>query len=245
MSESTVIYICMRRTLDWQNKAAVDAGVIAGFRPKLETWNLTFNIPYHEFRQRLKSIAQLNWDRVENASCITYNEAPPGALLVPVDDDDWFSPDLANNLREAFNPSIVCYRWIRHILEPERHRRSIKGRIKELLTGKVIFATNNYGIRNFPQLAAFVASHMQASRHFQDNPGAVKYLPVALSIHNRSLASQTVLRMRQPTISRDELIESFGRYRMLYARTRLSRALGWAAPYVAMMSELMNALKPR
>jgi hypothetical protein len=240
-----MICICVRRTLDWGNKAAVDAGLIETFRPKVELWNATFTIPYHEFRQRLKSIAELSLDRVEGAQRASVEAAPPGALLVPVDDDDWFSPDLANRLREEFDPSISCYYWSRHILEPGRHVRRFKGLLKEFLTGEVIFATNNYAIRNIGDLASVTGPHMQAWRHFQATPEQVKYLPAALSIHNRSLASQTTLGMGRQSLSRDQLIERFDRYRTLYAKTHLWWRLRWAAPYVALMSELMDALKPR
>lgn len=238
-----MICICVRRTLDWGNKAAVDAGLIKAFRPKLELWNATFNIPYHEFRQRLKRIAQLSLERVENAQRANVEAAPAGALLVRVDDDDWFSPDLANRLREAFDPAISCYYWTRHILEPGRHARRIKGLLKELVTGEVIFASNNYAIRNVGDLARLTSGHTEAHCHFQATPEQVMYLRAALSLQNRSLASQTALGLGPRSLTRDQLIERFDRYRTLYAKTRLSRELRWAAPYVALMSELMDALK--
>jgi len=240
-----MIYICVRRTLDWGSKAAVDAELIESFRPKVELWNATFNIPFHEFRRRLKVIAELNLERVENAQRASVKAAPPGALLVPVDDDDWFSPDLANRLLDEFDPSISCYYWSRHILEPGRHVRRIKGLLKEFLTGEVIFATNNYAIRNVGDLADLTGPHMLAHRHFQATPEQVKYLPAALSMHNRSLASQTTLGMGSRPLTRDELMERFDRYRTLYAKPYLSRGLRWAAPYITLMSELMDALKPR
>ncbi len=242
-----MIYVCMRRTLDWQNRAAVDAGLVQGFRTKIETWNTTFNVPYHEFRQRLKVIARLNLSRMENARCVSLEEVPPGGLLVPVDDDDWFSPELASSLQDEFDPSIQAYYWTRHILEPQRQLRRFRGVLRELITGEVIFATNNYALRNVPELAMarLAADHIEASRYFQANPQRRRYLRAALSFHNRSLASQTVLAWLRPAITRDELVESFDQYRTLYARTHLSRDLRWAEPYVALMSELMGELKLR
>jgi len=238
----TVVCICVRRTLDWTSKAAVDAGLIGAFRPMVELWNASFNIPYHEFRQRLKAIAQLCLSRVEGAQLASLDSPPPGALLVPVDDDDWFSPDLAHRLRQASDPSISCYYWTRHILEPERRKRRWKGLLKELLTGHVIFATNNYAIRNAPGLAELTLNHMAARDHFAATQ--VRYLPAALSLQNRSLASQTVLGWKR-RITRDQLVERYECYRTLYARTHLSRGLRWAVPYVIMMSELMQGLKLR
>jgi hypothetical protein len=245
-----IVCICVRQTLDWTSKAAVDAGLIEVFRPMVEMWDASFNVPYHEFRQRLKVIAQLSLSRVEGVQQASLERAPPGALLVPVDDDDWFSPDLAQRLRQVFDPSIPCYYWSRHILEPDRSKRRWKGLLKELLTGRVIFATNNYALRNLPGLVDVRVHHMVARDHFQATQ--VRYLPAALSVHNRSLASRTVLAMKRPTvlgmtrpIPRDQLVDRFECYRRLYGRTHLSRGLRWAAPYVAMMSELMQSLKLR
>ena len=240
-----MVYIKLRGTLDWGDRAAVEAGLIEKFRPKVETWNATFNIPYHEFRQRLKAIAQSSLKRVENARFATDDAVPPGALLVPVDDDDWFAPDLVERLGAETDRSIRAYSWIRHILEPERHRRRYKGLLKEALTRKVIFATNNYALRAGPEIGLLIDHHIEASEHFHARPREVKYLPFALSMMNRSLASQTVLAAGRPTITREEIVEAYERYRMLYARTRLSRALRWARPHVDAMAELMEDLKLR
>jgi len=231
----------MRGTLDWTSKAAVDAGLIDTLRPVVEMWNACFNIPYHEFRQRLKIIAQLCLGRVEDVRYASFKSAPPGALLVPVDDDDWFSPDLVHRLRQAFDPSIPCYYWTRHILELERTKRRWKGLLKEFLTGCVIFATNNYAVCNLGDLTEVAPRHMKVREHFQ--AAQVRYLPVALSVHNRSLASRSILGVRP--IPREQLVEYFERYKTLYARTRLPRSLQWAVPYVAMMSELMEELRLR
>jgi hypothetical protein len=197
------------------------------------------------FRQRLKVIAQLNLNRVENARCVALQEVPSGSLVVPVDDDDWFSPQLANRLQEEIEPSFQAYYWTRHILEPQRQLRRFRGWLRELVTGEIIFATNNYALRSVPDLALLAGSHYAASRYFQANSKRRKYLRAALSVHNRSLASQTVLGWLRPAITRDELVERFEQYRTLYTHTHLSRALGWAEPYVILMSELMGELKLR
>jgi hypothetical protein len=240
-----MVYIHLRRSLDWADEAAVQSGLVAKFRPKLETWDATFNIPYRCFRLRLKEIAQLNLSRVEGARFAELEAVPPGAIVAPVDDDDWFSPHLVSRLTAASDPKIRGYHWIRHILEPERHRRRLKGLLKEALTRKVIFATNNYAFRNGPGVEALLRNHLSASYELHAHPAEFKYVSAALSLHNRSLASQTVLAYGRPTLTREELIESYEIHRTLYARTRLSRSLRWASPYVALMAELMDDLKPK
>jgi hypothetical protein len=240
-----MVYVQVRRTLDWRDEAAVRAGLVEEFQSKLETWNATFNIPYHAFRQRVKEIAQLNLSRIANVRFVTDEPAPPDAILVPVDDDDWFAPHLADRLGEESDPSILAYHWTRHILEPERHRRRLKGLVKERLTGVVVYATNNYALRNRPGVEALLAHHVAASDHFRSRPDAVKYLPAALSMHNRNPASQTALKLGHSTITRAELLQVYAQYRALYARTFLFGRLRWARPYVALMAELMAELKPK
>lgn len=239
-----MIYIHPRRTLDWRDEAAVEAGLVAKFRPKVELWNATFNIRYHSFRQRLHEIARLSWSRIQNACIADEGTVPENAIIVPVDDDDWFSPELGNRLGWETDLSIFGYHWIRHILEPERRRRSLKGRVKEALTGKVIFATNNYALRKRPEIARMLSSHLEASNCLHERPSEFRYLPLALSVHNRSIASQTALGTGLP-FSHQDLLAAYSLYRRLYDRTRLFGGLSWARPYVAMMSGLMQELKLR
>ena len=91
------VFLCVRRTIDWRDETKIDPG----FRPKVEAWNATFPMPYPVFRQRLKEIAAANLARVEGATVADLAAVPPGAIVAPVDDDDWFAPDLAAELRRA------------------------------------------------------------------------------------------------------------------------------------------------
>jgi hypothetical protein len=50
---------------------------------------------------------------------------------------------------------------------------------------------------------------------------------------------------RKPSVTREELISSYQRYRRLYASLRMPRGFRWAQPYVAMMAELMSELEIR
>jgi hypothetical protein len=68
-------------------------------------WNQTFDLPYHVFRQRVRRIAELNLQRVENAVRARWDEIPDGALVAPVDDDDWFAPDSAQRWSASSAPA--------------------------------------------------------------------------------------------------------------------------------------------
>ena len=103
------IYVCVRPTIDWQDEAAVEAQLFPEFRPKRAVWDATLSIPYHFFRHRLMEIAEQNLARIRDVTVAPIEQVPEGAIVVPVDDDDWFAPDLASHLAEAYDPAIRGY----------------------------------------------------------------------------------------------------------------------------------------
>jgi hypothetical protein len=238
------IYLCVRRTLDWQDEAQVEANLMPHFRPKVRVWNATFDVPYHVFRHRLKQIAQMSLGRVTDALCAPPEAIPHGAIVAPVDDDDWFAPDLAERIREAYDPTAVGYRWIRGLIEvpvpaarrPWYHFWRSKGHTCD---------TNNYAISNFADAGPLLRSHIKAGRYFDEHRDRIKQMPGVLGIQNRNVSSQTAIGWRHPSVTRDELVRSHERHRALYASLELSPELGWARPYVDRMAELMQQLGVR
>jgi hypothetical protein len=241
------IHICVRSTLDWCDPAAVEAALIPQFRPKVEAWNATFTMPYHVFRGRLRKIARLNLGRIAGAVCSTVEAVPPGDLIVPVDDDDWFAPDLADRLRRESDPGARGFVLTRVVIEPSRRIRDRLRRVARLLgrRDRVVCKTNNYAVVNDVGIAHLALNHVQASRYFDAHPSDFKRVPGVLAIQNRTLASQTSLAWGRPSIGRDALVRLFRCYDGLYASWPKRADLAWAKPYVDMMAELMNEIRPR
>ena len=111
--------------------------------------------------------------------------------------------------------------------------------------GSYTCKTNNYAVLNTPALCRLVQRHTEASEFFDSHPTRVERIPKTLAIQNRSLASQTALAWKRPSISREEMIESLERYRDLYAGWKLRRELRWAQPYVDRMAGLMDEIRVR
>jgi hypothetical protein len=245
-----VIHIWVRRTVDWADEAAFLAQARPKHRPKIELWNATFNLPYHVFRGRVRDIAALNHSRVEDAACVGWDEIPDGALVVPVDDDDWFAPDLATALERSGDArGKTGYLWPSSFIEVPidyRHQLgTLRRRVFPRTPPKLVCATNNYAMFKSPETEPLLDNHLIANE-WGENGGTRNLVPVErrLSVMNRTLASQTTLRPPKPSITRTYLLWKYRRYRRLYRRVDLSR-LPWARPYVAMMLELMDRLDVR
>ncbi len=189
---------------------------------------------------------------MDGARLVAPAEAPTGALVVPVDDDDRLAPDLAARLAAAWDALARGYRWQSHILETRpmgnpvrwllRRGRGVTPRADE---SRFTCTSNNYAFVAASDARELVPNHMEASRRFDARPGDVRRLPLALSLQNRNLASQTALAWGRPTIPRRTLLRRYRRYRGLYGRVELPPALSWARPSVDAMAALMRELKPR
>jgi hypothetical protein len=242
------LYIVVRRTTDWTDEAGAWAQLPYGFALLVDLWNDTFEMSYFHFRQRLKEIAQANLARVEGAVTAALEDVPPGALIAPVDDDDWFSPELTKVVLANRDARYRGYRWPSRFLEVPPDFAQWRGAMRRRLFPSTpllwLCTTNNYVIENSPDVGPLLGSHMKASDWFKQNDAAVKFLDVPLSLQNRNLASQTSLLYRSAVMTRWKLVRRHRQYRALYARP--PRALpAWCRPSVASMSELMQSLHVR
>jgi len=240
-----VIYIWVRETTNWEDEHAFLAQVDSELAGKVELWNDTFNIPFHTFRHRVREIAQLNHSRVEGSVCAAWDEIPEGGLVVPVDDDDWFTPDVGGVLeRELDSGAIGCY-WVSSFIEVPIHFRHrlglIRRRIRPNTPPKWICTTNNYAMLKTAETEPLLSSHVHASRWVARRKAeGMRRIERRLSVMNRTLASQTSLAHEKSSISRRRLIRRFHSYKTLYAT---EPELGWCRPYVALMAELMEELR--
>ena len=244
-----LLYIVVRRTTDWSDEAGVRAQLPDRFVPAVDLWNETFSVPYHQFRQKLKDIARENHAQVEGAVTATLDEVPEGALLAPVDDDDWFAPDMAGIVARAAAADRRAFRWSSRFLEVPPDFDQWLGvwrrRIFPSTPLTWVCTTNNYVLEKAPGIERFVDSHIRASEWFVEHSTAVTVLNEALSLHNRNLASQTALMFRGGRIiTRSQLLRRHRQYRSLYARSA-KRLPAWSVPWIGRMAELMESLGER
>jgi hypothetical protein len=245
-----VIFICIRKTLDWANEAEFWSQLPREFEPTVKVWNQTFNIPYHLFRHRVREISRLNIAAVQNAVCLDWKDVPDGELVLPMDDDDWFAEDVGIALEKARDARRHGYRWASSFLEVPidfGHRLYLLKRRLLRTPPKWICTTNNYAVLKSHDSEPLFRSHIRASEWFQSHPESVAEVGKGLSMMNRTLASRTSLGLMRPetckVISHRKLLHKYWGYRALY-RPPPAKELAWCGPYVRMMDELMDELLP-
>jgi hypothetical protein len=242
-------FIWVRETVEWSNEGTFLDQADSAIRAKAAVWNDTFTLPFHRFRERVAAIAALSHSRVRGAELSSWDQIPRGALVLPTDDDDWFAPGVAEAIAPELSDGVELVRWGHAVIEVPlnlAHRLKVKARgVIPAIPRRYSCATNNYAVvKSDPEHALLLASrHVRASAFVDSGAGQVRHLTEPLSLMNRTLGSQTSLGLRRPTISRDQLLRRWRRYRRIYRRP-LPPGLQWARPYTAMMDELMGELQP-
>lgn len=206
-------------------------------------------MPYFAFRHRIKQIAQRNLANVKNVTCVDdWKDVPDSSLVAPIDDDDWFSPDMGLVLEEALTPGTDGYYWTSHFVEVPIDFNHKMGLIRrKVIPGtprKWICTTNNYALVKSPESRELCRYHTRASMWFERHPERVCRLERDLSVMNRTLASRTSLGFTKPSISRAFLVRKYRKYRALYTNP-VPAELSWSGTYMGLMAELMDDLKLR
>jgi len=243
-----VVYLFVRKTLDWQDESAFYSQLSPAFAPKVDAWNRTFRMPYHLFRHAIRMVAIRNHESVVGLTASAWESIPDGAVVVPSDDDDWFAPDLTEWISRRMAHDDYGIHWTQSVLEVPinaMHRARLCARaVFPWMRPKWLCATNSYAIRKTSDVTVAV-SHVAASRRFGSGDVCVSFIPQKLSIHNRSLASITSMGFGKPTISTALLRRKADEYRRLYDQPLRAKELEWAKSEVAAMKDVMAELTLR
>jgi hypothetical protein len=242
------VHICIRRTVDWSDERAFWEQLSAKHRPRVELFNRTFELPFHEFRRRLREISHLNHERVEGAGVTSWDQVPEGEIALPVDDDDWFAPDAASIVAGCLPRSAAGCRWLPTWIQVPASRAQrispLWRRLREVRP-KLLCTTNNYALVKGRAPYEVMRFHVRASNWFEERVGSgeVVLLRRRLSLVNRSIGSLSTLGTSAKPLSQRALLARYRRYRRLYRR-QPPADLDWARPYIERMDRLMSELEP-
>lgn len=241
-----MIYLWTRSTLDWQDEEAFWRQLRPELLEPVRLWNRSFRLPFHLFRHRLRQLSLANLREVRGAELADWDAIPEGALVVPIDDDDWLAPDLAEQLAAVSSPEWQAYRWISGFLEVPTTLRHELGLVRRRWLSETpprhLFHTNNYAMPKTAENAPLLGRHTLADRHFK--AGAlprVRYLNASASLMNRTMASTTTLWSIRGVLGPLRLALKERRYRRLYSGP-VPNELAWSAPYRDAMAQLMREL---
>lgn len=152
MSAETV-YICIRLTAAWEDKAGYRSRLIAGLVPHIEARDATFSTPYHEFRAAIAEITMTGLRAVRAAVIAPYNDISEGAIVMPCDDDGWKAPHAAEALVASGCDCAVRKQSVLQV--PLDWMHALKVRAGNLWRGfhrpRWFCSTNNYPLRKDPE----------------------------------------------------------------------------------------------
>jgi hypothetical protein len=201
----TQIIGLIRRTKDWNERKEPSGIYLSFWKADLiaSVWNELFNISFADFRTMLTKLQQENFkdvpfDRIINS----YEYDNDKGLLVPTDDDDWFHPNLVHILRSHKDKKMIYWNFI------EYSEGAVTVHHKPFVGLDFVYQSNNYALQE-PEDKDCLLNHAYIDRLHRHEG---YYVDAMLSMHNRSLASLSLLRKRLGNL-RNELIDLYWLYR--------------------------------
>jgi hypothetical protein len=225
--------ICVRRTVDWQKANLEDTP--KAFHRFINSWNKKFNISFFEFRHKLKMIAHSNWASVKGCDLIINNVEVANKVLKAIkedfilcttDDDDWYSPNLFEELKPYIKESSI--RWYHSIfydgISGRPHNRPGVG-----------FNTNNFAITNIGYRKNLAQkSHRELGALLSKK---AKIIKAHLSTTNKTIASIGIFRDHGLPTSRriKKIIKNI-------ESLKIPEEYSWCTPYVNSIKSLYQKL---
>lgn len=180
-------------------------------RFSIPAWNSAFTLEYPQFRAGLQSIARDNRRDISGVDDIIRGEsdfaqyiasAADDTIIVPVDDDDWFAPDLAK-LKVLFKDNHFRYViWPQLIIGPKRTDylyRVLKMPAEDIpQTNNFAFTVGMFKEYNYQELEAILPYHTFLGRKFLMKNKPV-HIPGLFSVYCKTVGSISFMETRRNT----------------------------------------------
>ncbi|MCK9458356.1 MAG: hypothetical protein M0R80_01780 [Proteobacteria bacterium] len=235
------IIIVIRQDQVWSRQYFPSSFYTKVFRAELviDTWNSLFNIPYHEFRIALHEIQKVNLADIQ-ADLVVYENDPKmqgllrdeNNLILPIDDDDWFDPNICCVLKSAQFGRFIRWHYLRYF-----YGNSVQLAKHPFPTYLFDYQSNNYAFRTPANWDMY--GHDGSAN---DNiPRAEEtYLEQILSVHNFNPSSLSGY-FNQPDV-RDVMVKSY-RYFDCEQSEQMQQMPSCFHKYSLLMFDLWKRLK--
>ena len=205
-------------------------------------------MPYHVYRGRVRAIARDNLAAVRDVACAEWDAIPDGAVVLPVDDDDWFAPDIAERLARLWDGSGGGCSWTSTYLEVPLQRRhglemAVRRAIPQIPPRPHFFCTtNNYALVKAADTRPLATRHIPGER-----VDARLRRAAAGRAAERHEPHARLADLARPPARGDHPQGARAQAGSLQAALPpAARALpDWCAPYVERMAELMEEVEAR
>lgn len=190
-------------------------------------WNKVYNIPYFQYRERLKRIGQMNFDKMNFDLEITWKDVrefsrqiKDECYMMVSDDDDWYDPSLSTILPYTPIPDLCVWTDIRI---DEGYRWSTR----TCKNGQTLW-TNNWAMKRsvyqqVPDLNA-LKYHVSANTMLRRSKKEFKrkFIPEIHSLTNKTVASHSRLKHFYGMRDRD-IIKEMEEYKKRFRNTPTER----------------------
>jgi len=197
-----IVLIIRRNKNYWLNNKIDHSCIANDYRSNfilqmIQVWNFCFKMKYIDFRIRLRDIAFPTFERNNFDDIIMYfdedkyNSLEKGTLIVPIDEDDWFSLYLVENLRKIQEPFNSVY-W-------DTHFREADGELNTNSNQKKCSISCAYGMK-VPCSFNVIKYHAYAKKNGY-------YLSKFLSFKNQNISSLSFFHFMARTLTIKQIIE--------------------------------------
>lgn len=216
----------------------------------LDIWNKTFRINYIYFRYQVHQIAKLS---LQNTNCQIiwgykefvewYTNNKEDCIIVPVDDDDWFSPEIIE-LPKCFESNENLVIWKKSILHSiTTFRYEV---IQEYNMGSNNWALKFSYLKSLPDTVArhlVLLSHKHSQEYFKHNllKSKIKYVENYLSLHVRHPSSLSFIRQKIDEADFSKQLKQIASKKPILPLNNLD--FEWAKNYIEKLQILSQQLR--
>ncbi len=219
----------------------------------IQIWNDLFGVSYFAIRHRLRLIAETTWAQIldldvfiKSSTSDSLLESFDDFIVMPVDDDDWFHPRVAQVLRKHFTSSSEGFYWDDAVLGGTHKRGGIhcvqnfalRSPNRQLCTNNYALTKAGYFKHSVDDRRRILLDHVYANDLFLQGLARCEHVPHwLLSMTNKTIASSVNLRSTEGPLHLLTRLKT-----LIEAPLEIPQSVMWASGYIRQIQELNREL---